>query len=131
MEYIGGDFIPDNAFACNAVGKMLPSYRIAQASRSAPTIHKPTRVGALQPACLAMRDESLKLITEHVGGDLIPDNSSANNAVGKKLPSYTIAQASRCAPTGNVPLLRLESTSNQVARHLIYVCLYVSLSNNM
>jgi hypothetical protein len=36
---------------------------------------KVNRVGALQPACLAMRDESLKLIMEHVGGDLIPDNA--------------------------------------------------------
>ena len=33
------------------------------------------RVGALQPACLAVRDESPKLIMKHVGGDLIPDNA--------------------------------------------------------
>ena len=35
-----------------------------------------------------MRDESLKLIMEHVGGDLIPDNASANDAVGKVLLSH-------------------------------------------
>ncbi|WP_353296124.1 hypothetical protein, partial [Thalassolituus maritimus] len=46
-----------------------------------------TRVGALQPACLAIRDESPKLIMEHAGRDLIPDHASASGAVGKKLPS--------------------------------------------
>ena len=35
------------------------------------------------PGCLVMRDGSLELIMEHVGGDRIPDNAPGYNAVGK------------------------------------------------
>ena len=92
---VGGDPIPENLCDPHAIGKMLPSYRIAQASRCTPTVHKPIRVGALQPARLPMRDAALR--QKNVGGDLIPENLCDPHAIGKRLPSYRIAQASRCA----------------------------------
>ena len=48
---------------------------------------------------MATCHDSLKLTMEHRGGDHIPEHTSDNNDVGKKLPSYRESNSSISKPT--------------------------------